>query len=137
MDALGIGVSGVLAAQNRVGLNAANTANQTTSAPRPEGTNRAEQARNYEGYRPARAADSSQATGGGVVSGQSLVDPSFVLAFEPDNVNADADGIVARPNVDLAQERVDTLSARHSFNANIATIRTADEMMGTLLDIKE
>ena len=38
-------------------------------------------------------------------------------------------------NVDLASEIVDMSLAKTDFSANIAVIRTADEMQGALLDI--
>lgn len=40
-------------------------------------------------------------------------------------------------NVDMAAEMVDQIISKHSFAANVQTARTADEMLGTLLDIKE
>jgi hypothetical protein len=35
---------------------------------------------------------------------------------------------------DLIGDRVDQLTAGHAFAANLATVRTADEMLGTLID---
>lgn len=35
---------------------------------------------------------------------------------------------------DPVRDRVDQLSAQHDFEANIATVRTADEMIGTLIN---
>ncbi len=40
------------------------------------------------------------------------------------------------PPVDLARETVNTIIAKHGFRANLKTIETADEMIGTLLDTK-
>ena len=44
--------------------------------------------------------------------------------------------ITERSNVDLTQELPDLLISQRSFEANLATIRTADDMLGELLDIK-
>jgi flagellar hook protein FlgE len=42
---------------------------------------------------------------------------------------------VAQPETtDPVRDRVDQLSAQHDFEANIATVRTADEMIGTLIN---
>ena len=42
---------------------------------------------------------------------------------------------VAQPETaDPVRDRVDQLTAQHDFEANIATIRTADEMVGTLIN---
>lgn len=39
-------------------------------------------------------------------------------------------------SVDLAAETVRQIEAKHAFSANLSVIRTADEMMGALLDLK-
>lgn len=36
---------------------------------------------------------------------------------------------------DLARDRVDQISAQRTFEANLSTVRTADDMLGALLDI--
>jgi hypothetical protein len=42
---------------------------------------------------------------------------------------------IAQPEPpDLIGDRVDQISAQHDFEANVATVRTADEMLGTLID---
>lgn len=40
-------------------------------------------------------------------------------------------------NVDLAGEMVGMIEAQRGFEANVKVIKTADEMLGTLLDIKK
>jgi flagellar hook protein FlgE len=43
---------------------------------------------------------------------------------------------IAQPkHEDLASDRVDQITAQHAFAANVATVRTADEMIGTLINI--
>ena len=42
---------------------------------------------------------------------------------------------VESSNVDLAEELTDLISTRASYGANIRTLRTGDEMLGSLLDI--
>ena len=44
--------------------------------------------------------------------------------------------ITERSNVDLTQELPDLLISQRSFEANLVTFRTADDMLGELLDIK-
>ena len=43
-------------------------------------------------------------------------------------------GWVESSNTDVARQFVDMISASNAWKANVATIRTADEMMGTLVD---
>jgi len=38
-------------------------------------------------------------------------------------------------DVDMAQEAVERISAKSAFSANVAVIRTANQMMGQLLDL--
>ena len=45
-------------------------------------------------------------------------------------------GALELSNVDLIKEAVDQIVAKAGFKANVNVIRTADEMLGTLLDIK-
>lgn len=40
-------------------------------------------------------------------------------------------------NVDLGEEVVNLIIGQRGFEANLQTIKTADEMLGTLLDIKK
>jgi flagellar basal-body rod protein FlgC len=40
-------------------------------------------------------------------------------------------------NVDLAEEAVTQMIAQRSFEANLRTLRTADDMLGSILDTKK
>jgi hypothetical protein len=43
---------------------------------------------------------------------------------------------IAKPEAaDLVHDRVEQLGARRAFEANLATVRTADDMIGSLIDI--
>jgi len=44
---------------------------------------------------------------------------------------------LALSNVDLAEEAVNQILGQRGFEANIQTIKTADEMLGTILDIRK
>ena len=46
---------------------------------------------------------------------------------------ASADIARAEPE-DPIRDRVDQITAQHDLAANVATIRTADQMLGTLID---
>jgi flagellar basal-body rod protein FlgC len=62
--------------------------------------------------------------------------PGTVAVHDPDAPYADADGMVAKPDVDLAEEAVELISARLSFAMNAYVVRTYAKMMKSLLDIK-
>jgi flagellar basal body rod protein FlgC len=46
-----------------------------------------------------------------------------------------AAGAIASPSGDVAQAAVQVVEAKASFGANVAVLKTADSMMGSLLDI--
>ena len=86
-------------------------------------------------YRPLRT-DNVTIAGGGVRAVVQQTDPPHVAEYDPSDPNADEDGLVARPNVDLAAELVSMRQAKTMYSANLKVIRTADDMMGALLDSK-
>ena len=61
--------------------------------------------------------------------------PASIRQYDPSAPFADADGMVAAPNVDLAQEAVGILQASVLFKANLAVFKTAHGMTKRLLDI--
>jgi flagellar basal-body rod protein FlgC len=58
-----------------------------------------------------------------------------VPSYDPDAPYADANGLVAAPNVDLAGEVVEALVARYAFAFNAKVMRTASDMTKSLLDV--
>lgn len=42
----------------------------------------------------------------------------------------------AQSGPDVTQDVVDQMSAKHAFMANVQVLKTADKMMGSLLDVK-
>ena len=83
----------------------------------------------------ASSITSGAATGG--VEVRAIVkddeDPRMVL--DPTHPDADADGFVAYPNVDLVTEMTDMLSASRSYEANITIVNVAKSMAQRALDI--
>lgn len=63
-----------------------------------------------------------------------FIDPSHRVVFDPQDAKANDDGLVAAPNVNLEENLVGALLDRVMFLANVAVIRTANEMNGALLD---
>ncbi len=55
--------------------------------------------------------------------------------FQPDHPDADASGYVSYPNVNLATEMVDLISAQRAYEANIAVFVTGTRMQERALDI--
>lgn len=57
------------------------------------------------------------------------------LVHQPDHPDANADGYVEYPNVDLVTEMVDMLSATRSYEANVTVLSSAKSMAMRALDI--
>lgn len=128
MDALSIGISGLKAAEKRLEISASNVANfrSTTSLQQGEVVNNP--------YQPGLVQQVSVPSGGtqAVVL---PVEPATIPLFDPSNVAADAQGIVQYPNVDLTQEAVNQILAKHQYRANIQVIKTAEELLENVIDI--
>ena len=68
----------------------------------------------------ARARGETVSNGGGVQVAEIAEDPSdFKLVYDPTNPDANADGYVEMPNVDLVKEIADAMSASQAYSANV------------------
>ena len=57
------------------------------------------------------------------------------MKFEPGHPDANADGYVAYPNVDMTTEFVDALEATRAYEANIGVLEITKEMGNRTLQI--
>ncbi len=71
------------------------------------------------------------------VAGQDMVDPasSFQLVFDPSHPNADEEGYVKMPDIEIINEMVDMMSATRAYEANTVAISSAKKMVKDALDI--
>jgi flagellar basal-body rod protein FlgC len=128
-----IALSGMNAAARRLEVSASNVANvmSTGALPNAGGTVPAGAPRAYD---PLALVQTASA-GGGTQTAVTTVTPPTTALSDPQAPFANQNGLVAAPNVDLAQEMISQLIASYSFAAN-ATVMTADDRMTkTLLDI--
>jgi flagellar basal-body rod protein FlgC len=129
---LSIAASGMAAASLRLDVSAGNVANALTTGPLPTATG--SNAASYpKAYVPLRV-DQVVAAGGGTAATVQPLAPSSVPGFDPGAPYADPNGMVAAPNVDLANEAVQQILARYSFAMNAAVVRADEKMTKTLLD---
>jgi flagellar basal-body rod protein FlgC len=128
-----IALSGLNAASRRLEVSASNVANsQTTGAlPNADGT---VPAGAPVAYTPL-ALVQTESAGGGVQTSVTTVTPPTTAVFDPQASFANQDGLVAAPNVDLAQEFVGQLLASYSFAANAAVLKADDRNTKALIDI--
>ena len=85
-------------------------------------------------FRPSRT-QNVDFSNGGVRTSTLLANPVSIQEYQPDASDAGADGLVNRPAVSAETEVVDQLSARRALEANLATVRTADELLEEIIDI--
>lgn len=128
-DALDIGASGLTAQRVRMDTIAGNVANiNTTRNARGE---RVPYRRRFVVFSPGRAEDSSAP---GVRVAQIALDRSpFRKVFDPGHADADKDGYVLFPNVDLAIEQVNMLDASRAYEANVTMMETTKAMINSTL----
>jgi flagellar basal-body rod protein FlgC len=134
MSISSIARSGIEASFRRLDVSASNVANELSFGAIPDengkvppGTPRA--------YVPLQLVQAESA-GGGVRTSVVAVTPSTIATFDPNAPFSNADGLVAAPNVDLAQEFASQLIAKYSLAANVKVMQTNDQMEKALLDVK-
>ena len=77
-----------------------------------------------------------KATGGGVEVSQITEDMSdFNYVYDPDHPDADANGYVAKPNVDTTEEIIDMMSATRSYEANVTALNATKSIAMKALEI--
>ncbi len=75
-------------------------------------------------------------TPGGVRVTQIVEDPSdFKLEYDPNNPDANEEGYVELPNVDLVQEMADAMAASQAFSANMTAFNVLKQVAAKGLEI--
>ena len=84
----------------------------------------------------ARAGTSMQETTNGVEVAGIEVDPSPPqMVYDPSHPDADAQGYVAMPNVNIPTEMADMLTATRAYEANTAAYKASRDMNRAALDL--
>ena len=60
---------------------------------------------------------------------------SPIKKYDPGHPDADADGYVAMPNINIMEEMVNMISATRSYEANVSAIKAAKDMALKALEI--
>ncbi|MBI5129302.1 MAG: flagellar biosynthesis protein FlgC [Rhodopseudomonas palustris] len=127
-----IAVSGLNAATRRIEVSASNVANQQSTGALPAAGGSVP-AGAPQAYKPLQV-NQTAAAGGGTQTSVTTTSPSTVAISDPQAPFANQDGLVAAPNVDLAQELIGQLVAKYSYTANLATLKADRDMSKALLD---
>ncbi|MFO0611645.1 MAG: flagellar basal body rod protein FlgC [Polyangiaceae bacterium] len=136
--AFDVAASGLSAERDRMNIIASNLANARTTSGVDGGP--------YKRLDPVFEARSVDATSSDPVLGRLMqVRVSEVredqqpgqLSYEPDHPDADADGYVEYPNVNVVTEMVNLMTASRAYEAGVATIESVKAMARSALKIGE
>ncbi|NQU07828.1 MAG: flagellar basal body rod protein FlgC [Candidatus Abyssubacteria bacterium] len=131
-SALDISASGLYAERTRMNVIANNLAN-ANSTRTPEGGPFRRQLVVLQG---TEATEPNQVENLGVTVKGVVDDPSaFPLIYNPGHPDANADGYVAMPNVNIVEEMVDMITALRAYEANITAIDANKTIVRRSLDI--
>jgi flagellar basal-body rod protein FlgC len=58
-----------------------------------------------------------------------------LMKYQPDHVDANEEGYVAYPNIDVSEEMVNMIQAQRSYEANVSAFQAGKDMALTALEI--
>lgn len=58
-----------------------------------------------------------------------------IIKYDPGHPDADKDGYVAMPNINIVEEMVNMISASRSYEANVSAIKATKDMVSSALEI--
>lgn len=137
--AIDVAASGMTAERLRLDVISNNIANVNTTRTTEGGPYR----RQFVVFEPRQgdAASFSQVMAGqlqmnGVrVSGIRKDDSPLRMVYEPGHPDADAEGYVRMPNINIITEMVDIMTASRAYEANVTSVNVAKSMMLKALEI--
>jgi flagellar basal-body rod protein FlgC len=138
LDILRIGASALRAQRTRMEVIASNLANTHTTRTEEGGAYRKKEVVfNAADVSEAREFDSilSEKVEGVRVEEIAESTKPFERVYDPGHPDADPDGYVTFPNVNLMEEMADMMLATRAYEANINTIQTTKEMFAKSLEI--
>ena len=143
IDSVKIAQQGMRAQRTRLQAVSTNLANISTTQTPEGGPYRRRQVileslpgQNFSDLLDEVGAPSSSAPLSGVRASQITLDPTpFISKFEPNHPHANAQGYVDYPNVNPTIEMVDMISISRSYEANLAVVKSAKQMISQTLDL--
>ena len=141
LDSLDISASGLSAQRIRMNLISSNLANVNTTRTengepykRKDAVFEAVQESDFKDVLNERL---DAAVSGVKVAGIIEDEKPFIEKYDPGHPDADENGYVRLPNVNIVEEMVNMISASRSFEANATAISATKDMAGAALKIGE
>lgn len=145
MNSFEISASALTAQRLRMDVISANIANQDTTrgqyvdgkwAPYTRKTVVIEANREKSSFANLLHNQMNNSAGQGVRIAKITEDPApFKQEYNPTHPDADENGFVLKPNVDLLKEMVDMISASRSYEANITVLNASKNLITKALEI--
>jgi flagellar basal-body rod protein FlgC len=139
LDSLSISATGLSAQRLRMNLISSNMANaNTTRTESGEPYRRKDvvfEAATPKDFKDTLDAELGKAGHGVNVAGIIEDNKPFVQKYDPGHPDADENGYIRLPNVNIVEEMVNMISASRSFEANATAVRTTKDMAGMALEI--
>ena len=128
-----ISASGIYAQRVRMDAIANNIANAETTRTAEGGPYRRQRVTFRAAYEDA-VGNRSRPAGVSVSSIQE--DPtSYKTVYDPGHPDADANGYVRMPNINMVEEMVDMVSATRAYEANVTVLNGTKSMINSAIDI--
>ena len=149
LSSMNISASGLTAQQLRLDIVAENVTNSTTTRTENDGGAYRrkvvvfESVAGKDAFRQAMAKaayglapSAGYSTTGGVRVAQIVEDPSELrLVYDPTHPDANEDGYVEMPNVDMVKEITDAMAATQAYSANVTMFNTLKTVIADGLQI--
>jgi flagellar basal-body rod protein FlgC len=129
-----IPLSGMQAATLQLAATADNIANINSDGALPEAGQSSSTPRAYQ---PVRVQQSSAGQGQGTTASVTGVHPSFVARYDPSAAYANAQGLVAAPNVDVMNELLNITVGKVNFTANVSVAEAMNQMVKQLFELNQ
>ena len=140
-DALHVSSSGLSAQRLRMNLISANLANMNTTRTKAGGPYRRKDpvfaARASQGSFREMLRDRQEMLSKVAVVGVVEDSRGPIRRYDPNHPEADGNGYVALPNINVMEEMVNMISATRSYEANVSAIKAAKAMALKALEIGE
>ena len=134
MSAISIALSGMRVAEARLEASSANIANMTNSGAVPDGSAPAGANPVFQPVRVNAFSTGSDGQPGGAGFSFSRDASAFTTVSDPTSPDANGKGLVAVPNVDIAQEALNLITARIQFEASAKVVGLVRDMQKSTLD---
>lgn len=137
-DTMQISASALEAQRMRLNVISSNMANvETTRTPEGGPYRRREAVLQSQKFDFSKQLDQklSSSIKGVSVPGVQISTAAPVMVYDPGHPDANQDGFVAKPNIDMVREMADMMSATRAYEANVTVVKSAKRMALKALEI--